>query len=384
MDFLKDKLTKRKNHNIYRVLHPHFSAPSTNIYRDNQTLLNFSSNDYLGLANNCEVKKELTENIQQYGVGSGSAHLICGHHLLHQKLEHEISAWLKTEASILLSTGYMANAAVLQTLVQRQDLIIQDKLIHASLIQAAKLTQARMIRYNHNDLEHLEYILDNANTQQRKFIVTEGTFSMDGDHPPLKKIIALKKKYNAYLIIDEAHSLGVCGKLGTGIAHPFQKDIDATIGTFGKAFGTFGAFVSGSKTLIESIIQFAPSYIYTTALPPALAAATSCSLNLIQKSALKRERLKNLISYFRSQAQTIGLQLMPSASPIQPIIIGDANKTLKLANKLLQNNILAVAIRPPTVPQGSARLRITINSEHTFEDIDRLIRQIETASDGMS
>jgi 8-amino-7-oxononanoate synthase len=283
----------------------------------------------------------------------------------------------------LFSTGYMANLGVVSALVGRGDLVFEDKLNHASLIDAGLLSGARLQRYLHADVDSLAGHLGKQSAQQpdrRTLIVTDGVFSMDGDLAPLPELAATAARHDAWLMVDDAHGLGVLGDKGQGTVSHYQlsnDEVPILMGTLGKAFGTFGAFVAGSEALIETLIQQARSYIYTTALPPAVAEATRASLALVQQESWRREKLATLIQRFRSGAAQLGLTLLDSGTPIQPLMVGDTGRAMRLSKALLTKGILVSAIRPPTVPDGSARLRITLSAQHDEVQVDQLLTALE-------
>ena len=280
-----------------------------------------------------------------------------------------------TERALLFSTGYMANLGVVSALCDRHSEIYEDKLNHASLLDAALLSRAKRIRFPHLDINNLEQRLTNSDAAN-KFIISDGVFSMDGDLAPLDKLIYAGENNNSTLMIDDAHGIGVLGKKGKGIIEHFglnSKQVPVVVGTLGKAFGTAGAFVAGSDALIETLIQKSRSYIFTTAMPAAVSAATRTSLQLLEKESWRREKLQSLICQFRKGAEELGLDLMDSMTAIQPVVIGSSEQTLALSEKLLEKNILISAIRPPTVPEGTARLRITFSATHTEEQVNKLL-----------
>ncbi len=277
----------------------------------------------------------------------------------------------------------MANLAIASALSSKQDLIVEDKLNHASLIDAARLSDADFKRYNHNDLEHLALRLQQAGEYRRRLIMTDGVFSMDGDCADLPGLSQLAEQQDAWLMVDDAHGFGVLGRRGAGLLEQqsmTQQQVPVFMATLGKSAGCYGAFVAGSEELIETLIQSARSYIYTTATPPALAAATIKSLEIIEKESWRREKLAELIAYFRQQMATLDFELMPSNTAIQPIVIGDNHRALALSEALLQQDILVTAIRPPTVPVGTARLRVTLSAEHEMAQIDRLVAALQSLS----
>ncbi len=342
---------------------------------DGRRVLSFCSNDYLGLANHPAVIAALQRGADDYGVGAGAAHLINGHSRAHHALEEELAEFTDRPRALLFSTGYMANLGVITALLGKADAVFEDRLDHASLIDAGLLCGARLRRYLHADPSSLDGLLD-KHPQGRRLIVTDGVFSMDGDLAPLPALAATAAARDAWLMVDDAHGLGVLGRQGRGSLDHFgldAREAPVLMGTLGKAFGTSGAFVAGSEALIETLIQQARTYVYTTALPPALAEATRASLRLLQNGDERRERLATLIQRFRNGAAQLGLQLMASQTPIQPIVVGEAARAVTISEALLQRGILVTAIRPPTVPAGSARLRVTLSAAHSEAQVDRLL-----------
>lgn len=371
---LRQVLVERQAQHLYR--HPRITAsPQQPIMQVNgKTMLTFCSNDYLGLANHPEVIKAFQQAANEYGVGSGAAHLVNGHSRMHQQLEEALAEFTHRARALLFSTGYMANLGLTNALAERQDTVYQDRLNHASLLDATLLSGAKLIRYPHNDTTQLSKRLD-AQTSGQKLIVTDGVFSMDGDTAPVQTLAALAHSHDAWLIVDDAHGFGVLGSTGAGLleAENLGQEDAILMGTLGKALGTAGAFVAGSVDLIEYLIQTARPYIYTTAQPPALAAATLTSLQLVQTEAWRREHLRDLIQIFRSSASQLGLKLMPSQTAIQPILIGENAQALAISQELEQRGILITAIRPPTVPAHTARLRITLSALHTQQQLEFLL-----------
>ena len=376
---LQQQLELRYRQQRYRQRKLVTSSQGAYITVDNQRQLAFCSNDYLGLANHPAVIEAMITAAREVGVGSGASHLIYGHSEHHHYLEEELAAFTGRERVLLFSTGYMANMGVISALLGRSDTVFEDRLNHASLIDAGILSRANFKRFRHNDLTQLQQQLTDSGTG-RKLVAVDGVFSMDGDLAPLTDISALCQSNHAWLMVDDAHGFGVLGKQGGGCAEQFNLDssqLPILIGTLGKAFGTFGAFVAGTDTLIESLIQWARTYIYTTALPPAVAAATRKSLQLVTSEHWRRQQLNDRITQFRQGAQLLGLPLMPSSTPIQPLLLGDEDSVLTADRLLRQRRILVGAIRPPTVAQGESRLRITFNSNHQAEHIDQLLAALD-------
>jgi 8-amino-7-oxononanoate synthase len=357
------------------------SPQGIHLHIDGRQLVNFCSNDYLGLANHPDVVKAFKSGADRYGVGSGSAHLICGHSASHHALEEELAEFTGRDRALLFSTGYMANIGVISALLGRADTVLEDRLNHASLLDGGLSSGARFTRYAHADVAALNAKLEKA--PGNKLIVTDGVFSMDGDFAPLKARSMAAKNHSAWLMADAAQGFGVFGEHGGGLLQYCglkQDDVQVLMGTLGKALGTFGAFVAGSETLIETLIQKARTYINTTALPPAVAEATRASLKIVIAENWRRDKLNKLVSYFRSGAQQLGLELMASSSAIQPVLIGDSQKAVTISNALLKNGFLVCAIRPPTVPRNSARLRITFSALHEQVHVDRLLCALADAT----
>ena len=353
---------------------------------DGRTLVDFCGNDYLGLARHPALMAALTRAAAVEGVGTGAAHLVSGHRGEHAALEEELADWTGRERAVLFSTGVMANLGALQALLgagglpgRGDALCVQDRLNHASLIDGAQLAGAELRRYPHGDAEAAARQLD-ARPDHPALLATDGVFSMDGDVAPLAALAGLCRKRHALFYVDDAHGLGVLGPQGAGsvaAAGLDARQVPVLMGTFGKALGTAGAFVAGDAPLIEAIVQFARPYIYTTAMPAALAAATRASLRLVRADADgRREQLAAHIARFRAGAGQLGLPVMPSSTAIQPLLIGPAEGALSASRTLEAAGFLVVAIRPPTVPQGAARLRITLSAAHTADQIDALLEAL--------
>ncbi|MGE5470924.1 MAG: 8-amino-7-oxononanoate synthase [Bacteroidota bacterium] len=345
---------------------------------DGRQMLNFASNDYLGLAGNAEIAQAMADGAVRWGAGSGASHLVSGHLAPHEQLESEIAAFVGFPRALTFSTGYLANLAIVPTLAGRGDAIFADKLNHASLIDAVQLAKAQGAdsqRYPHNDMAALERLLA-ASSAPNKIIVSDAVFSMDGDLAPLPQLLALAERYDAWLVIDDAHGFGVLGAHGQGSLAHFNLTASPRIllmGTLGKAAGVGGAFVAGSDIAVEYLLQRARSYIFTTAAPPAIACALSRSLALIEAGDALRANLFARIAQLRDGLAGLPWTLLPSLTSIQPLIVGDNEAALKLSAALWERGLWVPAIRPPTVPKGTARLRISVSAAHTADDIGQLI-----------
>ena len=338
-------------------------------------VLAFCSNDYLGLADHPSVVAAFVAAAHQWGVGSGASHLVSGHCREHHALEEELAEFTRRPRALLFSTGYMANLAVVTALLGRGDRVFEDRLNHASLLDAGLASGARFARYPHADARALESRLQRAGTG-RSMVVTDGVFSMDGDVAPLPELAALCRARGAWLFVDDAHGVGVLGAHGGGAVEAAglaPTDVPILVGTLGKAFGTFGAFVAGSHALVETLLQRARTYVYTTALPPAVAAATRASLRVVVEESWRRTRVLGQVARFRREAAGLGLQLLDSHTPIQPVVLGSEAAALGASEALRARGLWVPAIRPPTVPAGSSRLRITLSAAHTDSDVDRLL-----------
>lgn len=345
---------------------------------DGERRINFCGNDYLGLSHHPQVRAAFIAAASKYGVGSGASHLVTGHSREHHALEEELAAFVGRPRALLFSTGYMANLAAISTLAGRNALIAEDRLNHASLLDAAFVSGSTLKRYAHASPEALGRLL-REQAFERKIVATDGVFSMDGDIAPLAAIASECRSQGAWFVVDDAHGLGVVGATGRGSLEAAKLGIDdvpVLVGTLGKAFGTFGAFVAGSAELIEYLIQKARSYIYTTALPPAVAAATRASLRVVIAEGWRRDRLRELIERFRAGARDLGLALTQSDTPIQAVILGEPARALAASAALASQGLWVAAIRPPTVPPGTSRLRITLSAAHTDEHLDRLLRAL--------
>jgi 8-amino-7-oxononanoate synthase len=381
---LKIELSERAAAGLQRQRRLLQSPQSANIVADGKSLLSFASNDYLGLANHPALVAAFQDAVMEAGVGGGASHLITGHHQFHQQAEQSLADFIGLPAGLLFSTGYMANMGIIAALMGRDDEIFADKLNHASLNDAALLSRATLHRYAHQDLSRLEKLLKQS-TAQRKLIVVDAVFSMDGDIAPVPELLALCEQYDAYLLLDDAHGFGVLGQQGRGVLDHFKVQSPRIIymATLGKAAGVVGAFVSADATIIDYLIQSAKTYIYTTASPPALAAALVKAVEVMRTDAARHQHLHALIDLFQSKLTLKKWQLMPSATAIQPVVVGSNQTALKLSQFLLARDILVPAIRPPTVPKDTARLRVSISAAHSTDDIHQLINALHAAEEMM-
>lgn len=377
---LQAQLNLRREEHLYRTRLNVASGCSSTLSVEGRSLINFCSNDYLGLAGHPDISLALKQAADIYGTGSGASHLVSGHSVVHQELEEQLAEYTGRPRALLFSTGYMANIGAINALIGRRDLILQDQLNHASLLDGGRLSQADFKRYKHVDMASLEQRLEQSSAE-RKLIVTDGVFSMDGNLAPLREISSLAKKHSAWLMVDDAHGVGVLGQKGGGLVEQLNMSVEQVpvlVGTLGKSFGTFGAFVAGSEALIETLIQYSRSYIYTTALPPAIAAATIASLQIVREESWRRDKLGQLVARFRRGAVQIGLQLAESNTPIQPVLINNDEKVMQVGQQLRASGFLVGAIRPPTVPVGTGRLRITFSANHSEEQVDQLVAALDS------
>jgi len=384
-NILKKELQLLQQQSLYRQRKITDGVQQVQLKINGKSMLSFCSNDYLGLASHPDIIKAFQQGINDYGAGSGAAHLVSGHSRAHHELEESLADYTGRSRALLFSTGYMANLGIVNTLINKGDSVFQDKLNHASLVDAALLSTAhtgsQFKRYPHNNINRLDKLLAQTDNSTRKLVMTDAVFSMDGDLAPVVAMSKLCQQHNSWLMLDDAHGFGVLGANGAGTAEHFsldQQQLPVYMATLGKAMGGFGAFVAGSEELIETLIQKARSYIYTTAMPPAIAQALLMSIQISRKESWRREKLTQLITQFRTGAEQLGLALMPSQTAIQPIMVGDNKTAMDISRVLEQQGILITAIRPPTVPKGTARLRITLSAQHNETDIDRLLSVLET------
>ena len=372
---LESELQSRREQGLLRQRQILQSGQGASLLIDGRKYLNFSSNDYLGAASQPEIVAAWQQGLAIWGAGSGASPLVTGYTEAHQQLEQALADWLNVEAVLLFSSGFAANQAVLKALLKSSHQQWQDRLNHASLQEAGSLIPSRMHRFRHNDMAHLASQLQ----PEAGLIISEGVFSMDGDQAPCEELLQLAEASGNWLMLDDAHGLGAHGRGGRGtldeqgLAH---SRVAVLVGTFGKAFGTAGAFVAGSRQLIDYLLNFARDYVYSTHMPASQAVATYAALQWVIKADDERAHLQRLIAYFRAEAATLGLTLMPSATAIQPLLVGDSARALSVATRLRELGCWVTAIRPPTVPPGMARLRLTLTAGHALEDVDALLRAL--------
>lgn len=348
---------------------------------EGKEVLSLSSNDYLGLASDARVTGAMQEAVGRFGAGAGAARLICGNMSIHEELEDAIARFKGVEAALLFSTGYMANAGILGAMAGRGDVVFCDRLAHASIIDGCILSRAKVVRYRHNSVEHLQALMEKAPASGRRFIVTEGVFSMDGDVAPLPRLLTLARRHDALLILDEAHATGVLGATGRGTAEHYGCPGSGFIrmGTMGKALGTFGAFVAGDRVIREYLINRSRSFMFTTALPPAVAAAALRALGIVEEEPQRVARLRENATALRAGLRDMGYAVPDGETPIIPVMVKDAKAALNLSRTLLGQGVYAPAVRPPTVPQGESRIRVTITAAHGGDDIGFALEAFKAA-----
>jgi len=374
---LASELEAAEAQHLRRVRNVVSSPQGPEISLDRQ-LINFCSNDYLGFANHPKLVEAAVAAAKKWGVGSGASHLVCGHQELAEDFERDFADFVGAEAALLFSTGYMANFAVINAFFDREGVILQDKLNHASLIDAGRLSRASLQRYSHSDMDSLESRLREL-ADKPALMATDAVFSMDGDLADLSSISSLAESYGALAYFDDAHGFGVLGVQGRGSLNSQNlrpRGNNLMLATMGKALGSFGAVVAGDQVFVNTLIQKARPYIYTTALPPTVIATNAAALSLLVEEGWRRDHLHTLINGFREEAKSIGLELMESDTPIQPLIVGDNSRALECSAKLREAGILVTAIRPPTVPEGSARLRITLTAAHSEDHLRQLLEAL--------
>ncbi|MGK7938995.1 MAG: 8-amino-7-oxononanoate synthase [Crocosphaera sp.] len=374
LEFIEKELQEREKNNYLRQLNPIYPHNEVTVIKNSKTLINFSSNDYLGLSKHPQIIAASQDYLNQYGNGSTASRLVTGNYDIHEKLEKKLAKSCNKEASLLFNTGFQANTTIIPTLVNQKSLVLCDRLVHNSILQGIFLSKAQWKRYKHNDLNHLDRLLKKSVSQgyNRILIVTETVFSMEGDRSDVDALIQLSQQYNTLLYLDDAHAFGIMGEKGMGLTAN-KSGIDISLGTFGKAVGSFGAFITTSKLIRDYLINCCPGFIYTTALPPAVIGSISAAIDIISSLDQEREYLFEQINYVQNKLRNLGYQVLNSNSPIIPVIIGNEQKSLKISEYLENNGILATTIRPPTVPKNTARIRLVLSSQHQPEHINYLI-----------
>src|SRR3990170_813160 len=381
-DFIEQELSRLKDAGLYRHM-PLIQGPQEPKVKINgKDVILLCSNNYLGLANHPKVKEASISAIEKYGFGSGASRLVSGNMELHEELEQRIARFKDTEAALVFNSGYHANIGIIPALASRDNLIFSDKLNHASIVDACILSRARLIRYPHKDMDALEKLLKKNSpltTHHSPLIITDGIFSVDGDIAPLKELSELADKYKCMLMVDDAHATGVLGSKGKGTSEHFGIDNPNIIqmGTLGKALGCFGAYVAGSRKLIDYLINKARSFIYTTSLPPSVCAASIAAIDIIEDEPQLRQNLWDRIKFFRKGLKEAGLNTMQSETQIIPILIGEADVAVRISKDLMDKGVFVHAIRPPTVPEGTSRLRITLMATHSWDDLKYALETIK-------
>ena len=378
-DYLKQQLQDFEKNGLKRELRLSSAMQGARIIVDGKEVLNFCSNNYLGLADDFRLCKAVIEVVENYGFGSGASRLVSGNMTAHRQLEKKIAAFKGSQDAIVFSTGYMANVGIIASLFGPGDIIFSDRFNHASIIDGILLSRAKFRRYPHCDVNALEEMLKKEQGFRQRCIVTDTVFSMDGDIAPLHKIVKLAKKYDCVVMIDEAHAFGVMGKNGKGLAEHFEleKEIDIQMGTFSKAAGSFGAYCCGSHELISFLINRARSFIYTTAMPPSVAFASVKAIEIIKENKNLRKRLWKNTQFLNSKLKELGFNTMNTQTPIIPVLLGCSKLAVEFSEKLFDAGIFISAIRPPTVPKNTARLRLTVTAAHRIKDLQYLIEQFK-------
>jgi len=380
-DFLESFLHKCDDSKRRRHLTALQKISPSRINIEGRDYINFSSNDYLALSHSESIKKAAKDAISIYGNGSTASRLVCGNHQLHMQLEQSLANWKGKEAALLFNSGFQANSGIIPAIADRKTLIFSDRLNHASIVDGIRLSGARHLRFRHADMEDLEKLLKkHAEDTCRKIVISETLFSMDGDYTDLQSLVQLTEKYDALLYLDDAHGSGVCGPNGRGPAHEIINKVDFYIGTFGKALGSFGAYCACSKNIKDYLVNCARSFIFSTALPPAVIAANLAAVNKVKEMDIERKRIAELSASLRQRLKASGFETNDSNSPIVPLFSHTEEATLALSNSLKANGIFAIAIRPPTVPAGTCRLRLTITADHSEDDINKLMQALQNVS----
>jgi 8-amino-7-oxononanoate synthase len=380
---IQDELLAIKNQSLYRRLRRVENDQGPILMLDGRQVINLSSNNYLGLANHPALAAAAKEAIDRYGCGSGASRLISGNMALHEELEFRLARFKGTEAALVFNSGFQLNTGILSTLAGEGDVIFSDALNHASIIDGCRLSRGQTVVYPHGDLNRLEAALRQSVNSQRRLIVTESIFSMDGDEAPLTQIVELAERHDAMVMVDEAHATGLFGANGAGVVAKLglSDRVAVQMGTLGKALGGFGAYVAGSRALRELLINRCRSFIFTTALPPAVMAMAIAAVDLVEREPERRAVLWDNCRHLSEGLRSLGFDTRPPASAILPLIIGDAGACMKLSEQLLERGIFAQGIRPPTVPPGTSRLRITVMATHGREHLDAALNAFRSVKE---
>jgi len=384
VDWIEENLRELRRQGLWRQLRQVGSPPGPEVEVDGRRVLQFASNDYLSLAADPRLAEASAAAARAGGAGSSAGRLLVGSHQYVARLEERLAEFKHTEAALVLPAGYMANLALLTVLVGRGDAVFVDRLCHASVLDAAALSRARLVTYRHNDVASLEARLRKKTDYRRRLVVTESVFSMDGDIAPLGDLAQLARRHGAMFVVDEAHAMGVFGATGAGLAEEQglgSADLTATVSTLSKALGGLGGFIAGSRQVIDLVINRGRAFIFTTGIPPSQAAVAIAALEVVRDEPERRERLLACADAMRSRLIALGLDVGRSQSPIIPVILGDAERATAVSEKLWRRGLLVPAIRPPTVPRGTSRLRISLTCGHTDEQIDRLVAALAEAID---
>ena len=380
---LEDLLTARINaieqQGLYRKLNQLESPSDAVVTTNGQRVIQFSSNNYLGLANHRTLKEAAYKAVTAYGVGSGASRLIAGNLALYRTLESRLAQFKGTEAALVFPTGYQTNIGTITALVGHEDVIFSDAYNHASIVDGCRLSKARIVTYPHRNVAELETLIKTTPAARNRLLITDGVFSMDGTIAPLPQLVSLARKYDCWLMVDEAHATGVLGPHGRGTAEHYQIEngISIHMGTFSKALGSLGGYIAGSRTLIDYLINTSRNLIYTTGLPPAVLAVNHAAIGLVESASSLRDALWKRTRFFKKELDKLGFNTMKTETPIIPLIVGEAAKTVAFSSHLFQRGIHAHGIRPPTVPAGLSRLRITIMATHSWDDLHHALEVLE-------
>lgn len=377
----EDEIRGLKEKNRFRRLSAVEAEGGSGLIIDGKRVLNLSSNNYLGLSRHPRLKEAAIAAIERYGVGAGASRLVSGHTKIIKELEERIAGFKSTESALVFGSGYLTNIGVIPSIMDEGDLILADRLNHASIFEGCRISRARLLVYRHKDMDQLEYILKRYSSYRKKLVITDGIFSMDGDIAPLKEIISIAKRFGAMVMVDDAHATGVIGRTGRGTIEYLGvgDGADIQMGTLSKAIGCYGGFIAGERSLVDYIINRARSFIFTTALPPSIAAAAIAALDIIEDTPGLRERLWENREYYYKAVASLGFDTGRSESQIIPIMIGDEKRGLELSKRLLELGVYAPAIRPPTVPKGTTRIRTTLMATHKKDEIDIGIKALRVA-----